>query len=60
MIINQLKNMKKKYQEAGKKKYKNEIEIMNKAIKEINKLEKEIIYLEKQRQESFFKDIDRL
>jgi len=59
MIIDSLKVMKEKYQKAGKKKYKGEIQTLNKAIKKIKKLEEEIEFYEKKKQESLFDTIDK-
>lgn len=60
MIIDSLKAMKKKYIKADpdRKKYKGEIQTLHKAIKKIEKLEKEIAYYEKKKQGSFFNEID--
>ena len=58
MIVDRLKEIKKEYQKSGKKKYKGEIETLSKAIKLIKKLEEEIQYLEKQKQESLFDTLD--
>ena len=58
MIVDRLKEIKKEYQKSGKKKYKGEIETLSKAIKLIKKLEEEVQYLEKQKQESLFDTLD--
>jgi formiminotetrahydrofolate cyclodeaminase len=58
MIVDRLKKIKKEYQKSGKKKYKGEIETLSKAIKLIKKLEEEVQYLEKQKQESLFDTLD--
>ena len=59
MIIDSLKAMKEKYQKAGKKKYKGEIQILNKAIRRIQNLEDEIARYEKEKQKSLFGAIDK-